>query len=133
MTLSFYSLFSSCAKYIQRYFASVVEDDFDYCYFTESFHEVFLCALGDFGDCLKDNNLSCGDLTGPQITCLIPVLTAAYQEVVKDAELNSEIRSCYYPGYFLRLDTGLLEEKKKQLKSYLELCCPIAEVDYAET
>lgn len=128
MTFSFYQLFTSYAKYVQRYFSSVAEDDSDYYYFAESFHDVLLSALRDYGDCIKDKDSTSADLSGGQIQGLIPVLSAAYQEAVEDAELNSEIQSCFYPSRFLSSNPDLLEKMKKQLKNHIDFCCPALEV-----
>jgi hypothetical protein len=130
MTFTFYQLFASYSKYIQRYFSSVAEVNYDYSDLTESFHEVLILALRDFSDCLKDSRATAAGFNSQQIEGLITTLCAAFEEAIKEAELNSEIHSCFCPSYFLQLNPALIAEKMFQLQSYIEVCCPIEEANH---
>jgi hypothetical protein len=125
MRLSFYSLFSAYAKHTQRYFSTIAEDPHDYSEIVESFHSVLLSALYDFGDNIREKGTCAHDLSGRQISALVPMLSEAYKEALEDAELEYDIRSCYFPLYFESLVPGLIDSRRKQFAGYLRKCCPL--------
>jgi hypothetical protein len=131
MISSFYHLFASYSKHVQRYFSSVAEVSYEYSDMTESFHEVLILALRDFSDCLRDSHATAAGYSCQQIEGLIPVLSAAFEEATKEAELNSEIHSCFCPSYFMLLNPDRIADKMFQLESFIGVCRPISEADNA--
>lgn len=127
MPFTFYHLFSSYAKYAERYFSSVTEDSCDYTELTDSLHQVLIKALSTYADDVKHKQATYAEFNGKQIEGFVRVLAAAYHEAHEDAQLNSEIRSCFYPNYFMSLLPDLVEEKRLRFQEYINFCCPAIE------
>ena len=115
---------SAYAKYLERYFSSVTEYEEDLRCFANSFHEVLIAALSDYGDVMCDSSFSTGDLSGKQVAQIVPQLIRAEKEAVAEVELQRSIRRYYYPSYFEKLSGNSHMTLSREVADAIAQTCP---------
>jgi hypothetical protein len=115
---------SAYAKYLERYFSSVTEYEEDLRDFANSFHEVLIAALSQYGDAMSDSSLSTGDLSGKQVARIVPQLIRAEKEAAAEVELQRSVRRYHYPSYFEKLPGSYQMTLSREIADAIAQACP---------
>lgn len=124
MSYSFSHLFSTYARRLERYFSSVTALDYDLDDFANSFHEVLIAALTDYGDTMSDSSFSVGELSGKQVSHMVTQLIKAETEAAAEQELQERVRRHFFPAFGNVLSLDDCQDLPKEVLDAIKGSCP---------